>query len=79
MMLVNSFLGLPWLCAAPVRTLAHWASLCIYSTSIIPGEKPQLVEVQEQRVTNIMVHVAIGNFIKLRILINLCFNLIYGK
>jgi hypothetical protein len=51
MMVINSLLGLPWLCAAPVRTLAHWASLTVYSNSFIPGEKPKLVLVREQRVT----------------------------
>jgi hypothetical protein len=48
------------MCAAPVRTLAHWASLTVYSSNYVPGEKPKLIEVKEQRVTNIMVHVAIG-------------------
>lgn len=61
MMTVNSLFGLPWMCSAPVRTLAHWASLTIYSTSIIPGEKPKLINVKEQRVTSILVHIAIGN------------------
>ncbi len=48
------------LCAAPVGTIAHWASLSIYSSSLIPGEKPKLVDVKEQRVTNLLVHIAIG-------------------
>lgn len=60
MMVMNSFLGLPWLCAAPVRTLAHWASLTVYSSSFIPGEKPKLIMVREQRITGFMVHLAIG-------------------
>lgn len=59
-MTVNSFFGLPWLCAAPVRTLAHWASLTTYSQSNIPGEKNKLISVREQRITGIIVHVAIG-------------------
>lgn len=59
-MTVNSFFGLPWLCAAPVRTLAHWASLTAYSQSNIPGEKNKLISVSEQRITGIIVHVAIG-------------------
>ena len=63
-MVFNSFFGLPWLCAAPVRTLAHWASLSIYSSSIIPGEKPKLMRVIEQRITSIMVHVGIGLCLK---------------
>lgn len=44
-----------------VRTLAHWASLTVYSTTYVPGEKPKLMTVREQRVTNICVHLAIGN------------------
>ncbi len=60
MMTLNSFFGLPWLCAAPVNTLAHWASVSIYTSSIIPGEKPKLSKVLEQRITNIFVHIAIG-------------------
>lgn len=60
MMTLNAFLGLPFMCSAPVRTLAHWASLTIYSSSFIPGEKPKLQSVIEQRVTGILVHIAIG-------------------
>jgi len=60
MMTLNSFFGLPWMCAAPVRTLAHWASLTVYSSNYIPGEKQKLVLVREQRLTNICVHLAIG-------------------
>lgn len=48
------------MCAAPVRTLAHWASLTVYSSNYIPGEKQKLIHVREQRLTNICVHVAIG-------------------
>lgn len=48
------------MCAAPVRTLAHWASLTVYSTTYVPGEKPKLINVKEQRLTNICVHIAIG-------------------
>jgi hypothetical protein len=60
LMSVNSFFGLPWMCAAPVRTLAHWASLCVYSKTHVPGEKPQLTTVKEQRITAIFVHFFIG-------------------
>ena len=59
-MTVNSFFGIPWLCAAPVRTVAHWASLATYSQSNIPGEKNKLISVREQRITAIIVHVSIG-------------------
>lgn len=60
MITLNSFFGLPWMCAAPVRTLAHWASLSVYSTTYVPGEKPRLIEVKEQRLTHILVHLSIG-------------------
>jgi hypothetical protein len=60
MMVANSFFGLPWMCAAPVRTVAHWASLATYAHSNIPGEKVKLVSVKEQRVTALLVHVGIG-------------------
>lgn len=62
MITLNSFFGLPWMCAAPVRTLAHWASLSVYSTTYVPGEKPKLIEVKEQRLTHILVHLLIGKF-----------------
>lgn len=73
LMNVNSFFGLPWMCAAPVRTLAHWASLTVYSKAYIPGEKPKLIDVKEQRLTNICVHLAIGKlkiFLYISCLIN---------
>ena len=47
------------MCAAPVRTLAHWASLTVYTTSLIPGEKPKLSEVKEQRLTSFSIHILI--------------------
>jgi hypothetical protein len=43
-----------------VRTLAHWASLTVYSKTYVPGEKAKLIDVKEQRLTNISVHLAIG-------------------
>jgi hypothetical protein len=59
-MAFNGFFGLPWMCAAPARTLAHWASLSVYSKTHVPGEKPQLTTVKEQRVTAFCVHLGIG-------------------
>lgn len=63
LMFLNALFGLPWLCAAPVRTLAHWASLSVYSTSHIPGVKPKLVKVHEQRLTAVLVHLSIGRIL----------------
>ena len=59
------------MCAAPVRTLAHWASLCVYSNSFIPGEKPKLVYVKEQRVTAFLVHLAILVCLKAKFVLKL--------
>ncbi|ESP03217.1 hypothetical protein LOTGIDRAFT_137764, partial [Lottia gigantea] len=53
-------LGLPWMCAATVRTIAHVSSLSVMSRTHAPGEKPKLVEVKEQRLTNVMVSLMIG-------------------
>ena len=55
-----SILGLPWMCATPVHTVSHLHSLMLMSTDHAPGEHARLVEVKEQRVTNIIIHVLIG-------------------
>ena len=55
-----SVLGLPWMCATPVHTLSHFHALTVFSTNHAPGEHPHLVEVKEQRVTNIVIHLLIG-------------------
>ncbi|XP_041374597.1 anion exchange protein 2-like isoform X2 [Gigantopelta aegis] len=57
---VCALFGLPWMCAATVRTIAHVSALSVMSRTHAPGEKPKLLGVIEQRVTNIMVSVLIG-------------------
>ena len=57
-----SLLGLPWMCADTVRSASHVNALSIWSTSHAPGEKPRLLEVKEQRVTNIAIHILTGEF-----------------
>ncbi|XP_025113828.1 band 3 anion transport protein-like isoform X2 [Pomacea canaliculata] len=52
--------GLPWMCAATVRTMAHVSALSSYSRTHAPGEKPHLLGVKEQRFTNFAVHLFIG-------------------
>lgn len=52
--------GLPWMCAATVRSISHFTALSVWSTSHAPGERPFLVDVKEQRVTNIAIHVLTG-------------------
>ena len=51
-----SLLGVPWICAAPVRSHQHLQALSVFSKHNAPGEKPQLEKVHEQRVTNIVIH-----------------------
>ena len=51
--------GLPWVCAASVRSIQHLQALSWYSRKNAPGEKPQLEGVYEQRLTNIIVHLLI--------------------
>ncbi|XP_059167054.1 anion exchange protein 3-like isoform X2 [Physella acuta] len=57
---LGGLFGLPWMCAATVRTVAHISALSVYSSTHAPGEKPQLLGVKEQRVTNFCVHLLIG-------------------
>lgn len=55
-----SLLGLPWMCADTVRSASHANALSIYSTSHAPGEKPHIIEVKEQRISNIIIHILTG-------------------
>lgn len=57
---ISGLFGLPWICAAPVRSIAHVASLSKYSQTHAPGEKPRLIDIKDQRLTNIGVHILIG-------------------
>lgn len=59
-----SFMGLPWICAAPVRSVSHKNALTVMSTTHAPGERAHVVRVIEQRVTNIFIHIFIGTSIK---------------
>jgi hypothetical protein len=52
--------GLPFMTAATVRSVTHVSALTVFSKTHAPGEKPKLLEVKEQRVTNFLVHVLIG-------------------
>lgn len=56
-----SVMGLPWICAGPVRSVSHKNALSVMSTSHAPGERAHLVRVIEQRTTNIVIHILIGN------------------
>ncbi|KAK3083355.1 hypothetical protein FSP39_020709 [Pinctada imbricata] len=60
MTFVLALFGLPWMCSATVRTLCHVSALSVMSRTHAPGEKPKLLSVREQRVTNIVIHAMIG-------------------
>ncbi|XP_035660515.1 anion exchange protein 2-like isoform X3 [Branchiostoma floridae] len=57
---ISGFFGLPWMCAATVRSVSHFESLTVYSKTHAPGEKPKLLSVKEQRLTNLLVHIMMG-------------------
>ncbi|XP_012266034.2 band 3 anion transport protein isoform X2 [Athalia rosae] len=54
------FVGMPWCCAASVRSLTHVSSLTVMSTNHAPGDKPHIVEVKEQRVSGLLVSILVG-------------------
>lgn len=57
---LSGVLGIPMICAATVRSVAHVSALSVFSRTHAPGEKPKLVDVKEQRVTGVLVHIMIG-------------------
>ena len=59
---IGGILGLPFVCAASVRSITHVSALSTFSRTHAPGEKPRLEEVKEQRITGIAVHVMIGRW-----------------
>lgn len=52
--------GLPWLTAATVRSVTHVNALTVMSKATAPGEKLQIQEVKEQRLTGLLVAVLVG-------------------
>ncbi|XP_028410441.1 sodium bicarbonate cotransporter 3-like isoform X2 [Dendronephthya gigantea] len=57
---ICSILGLPWVVAATVLSLAHVQSLFVESTCTAPGERPKFLGVREQRVTGTLVFLMVG-------------------
>lgn len=60
LMIVCSFLGLPWYVAATVISIAHIDSLKMETETSAPGEQPKFLGVREQRVTGIFVFILTG-------------------
>ncbi|KAJ6644523.1 Anion exchange protein 2 [Pseudolycoriella hygida] len=54
------FFGMPWHCAATVRSVTHVSSVTIMSRTHAPGDKPHIVDVKEQRVSGLVVSFLVG-------------------
>ncbi|XP_015243868.1 PREDICTED: electrogenic sodium bicarbonate cotransporter 1-like isoform X2 [Cyprinodon variegatus] len=60
LMILCSFMGLPWYVAATVISIAHIDSLKMETQTSAPGEQPKFLGVREQRVTGISVFLLTG-------------------
>ncbi|KAK3787792.1 hypothetical protein RRG08_038497 [Elysia crispata] len=60
LIIICSFLGLPWFVAATVLSINHVNSLKKESQCSAPGERPKFLGVREQRVTHLMIFIFIG-------------------
>ncbi|NXW67571.1 S4A4 protein, partial [Hirundo rustica] len=60
LMIVCSFMGLPWYVAATVISIAHIDSLKMETETSAPGEQPKFLGVREQRVTGVIVFILTG-------------------
>lgn len=58
--IISGFFGLPWICAATVRSIAHVSALTVMSRTHAPGDKPHLIEVKEQRISAFTVATLVG-------------------
>ncbi|XP_034397263.1 solute carrier family 4 member 4a isoform X2 [Cyclopterus lumpus] len=60
LLIICSFLGLPWYVAATVISIAHIDSLKMETETSAPGEQPKFLGVREQRVTGVIVFILTG-------------------
>ncbi|XP_061135727.1 solute carrier family 4 member 4a isoform X2 [Syngnathus typhle] len=60
LMVLCSFMGLPWYVAATVISIAHIDSLKMETETSAPGEQPKFLGVREQRVTGVAVFILTG-------------------
>ncbi|MBN3311190.1 S4A4 protein, partial [Amia calva] len=60
LMIVCSFMALPWYVAATVISIAHIDSLKMETETSAPGEQPKFLGVREQRVTGLAVFILTG-------------------
>ncbi|XP_030372868.1 band 3 anion transport protein isoform X5 [Scaptodrosophila lebanonensis] len=54
------FFGMPWHCAATVRSVTHVSSVTVMSRTHAPGESARIIDVKEQRLSGFFVCVMIG-------------------
>lgn len=79
LILVNSFLGLPWFVAATVLSITHVMSLKKESQCTAPGEQPAFLGCREQRVTGVAIFLAIGLSVLItKVLQNIPMPVLYG-
>ncbi|XP_055612250.1 band 3 anion transport protein isoform X5 [Uranotaenia lowii] len=57
---VCGFFGMPWHCAATVRSVTHVSAVTIMSRTHAPGESPHITDVKEQRISGFFVSVMVG-------------------
>jgi hypothetical protein len=62
MVLISSFLGLPWMCLAAVETSVHLDSLKVWSSFDAPGVKSHVVKIREQRLTLFFTGILVGEY-----------------
>ncbi|XP_039398236.1 electrogenic sodium bicarbonate cotransporter 1 isoform X2 [Mauremys reevesii] len=60
LMIICSFMALPWYVAATVISIAHIDSLKMETETSAPGEQPKFLGVREQRVTGVIVFILTG-------------------
>ncbi|XP_076019789.1 electrogenic sodium bicarbonate cotransporter 1-like [Genypterus blacodes] len=60
LMIICSFMGLPWYVAATVISIAHIDSLKMETQTSAPGEQPKFLGVREQRLTGVLVFLLTG-------------------
>ncbi|XP_036972449.1 electrogenic sodium bicarbonate cotransporter 1-like isoform X2 [Acanthopagrus latus] len=60
LMIICSFMGLPWYVAATVISIAHIDSLKMETQTSAPGEQPKFLGVREQRLTGTFVFLLTG-------------------
>ncbi|KAG5668130.1 hypothetical protein PVAND_016082 [Polypedilum vanderplanki] len=57
---VCGIFGMPWHCAATVRSVTHVSAVTIMSTNHAPGDTPKIVDIKEQRLSGFFVSLMIG-------------------